>query len=61
VMDQKTLFPKIRTEVLDLLNNYINTPRLQKSIETYIVPPVLGNRAGVLGGIALAQKTFKPQ
>ena len=55
VMEQETLFPMIRLEVLSLLNNYINTPRLLDNIKTYIVPPMLGKRAGVLGGIALAQ------
>ncbi|MDF1516083.1 MAG: ROK family protein [Anaerolineae bacterium] len=58
VMEQKQLFPFIRKEVLDLLNNYLNTPELLQNIETYIVPPALGNRAGVLGGIALAQRAY---
>ncbi len=59
VMDQKALFPLIRKEVLNLLNNYINTPSLIESIDTYIVRPALGYRAGVLGGIALAQKALR--
>lgn len=60
VMEQKTLIPMIRMEVLNLLNNYIKSPGLLDNIESYIVPPILGKRAGVLGGIALAQKAVHP-
>ena len=56
VMDQIQLFPKIRQIVQDTLNGYINTPVITEEIDTYIVPPALGNRAGVLGSIALAQE-----
>lgn len=55
VMAQKHLFPLIRSEVQSLLNGYIQSPMIGEQIDSYIVPPVLGNRAGVLGGIALAQ------
>ena len=56
VMDQTQLFPKVRRLVRDTLNGYINTPVITEHIDTYIVPPALGNRAGVLGSIALAQE-----
>jgi fructokinase len=55
VMDQEALFPLIRDEVRRLLNGYIQSPMIVDRIDEYIVPPVLGSRAGVLGGIALAQ------
>jgi len=38
-----------------LLNGYVQVPAILRDIECYIVPPGLGNRAGVLGAIALAQ------
>lgn len=38
------------------LNQYIQSPQITQAIETYIVPPALGNRAGVLGAIALASR-----
>lgn len=56
VMDQTQLFPKIRRIVRDTLNGYIDTPVITENIDTYIVPPALGNKAGVLGSIALAQE-----
>ncbi len=54
VMQQTHLFPLIRREVQTLLNGYIRVPAILHDIETYIVPPGLGSRAGVLGAIALA-------
>ncbi|MGC9522067.1 MAG: ROK family protein [Anaerolineae bacterium] len=55
VMAQSVLFPMIRREVQELLNGYIQSPMILEHIDAYIVPPALGSRAGVLGGIALAQ------
>lgn len=52
------LFPLLRREVQSLLNGYLQIPDLLSGIETYIVPPALGNRAGVLGAIALAQEAL---
>jgi len=55
VMQQQSLFPRIRQNVLELLNGYVQSPALLDRIDEYIVPPGLGNQAGVLGAIALAQ------
>lgn len=56
VMQQLHLFPMIRENVLRLLNNYVQSPKILDGIDQYIVPPRLGNRAGVLGAIALAME-----
>lgn len=55
VMQQAHLFPRLRQEVRRLLNDYMPVPALCTQIDTYIVPPALGERAGVLGALALAQ------
>jgi len=55
VMDQKQLFPMIQQNVSTMLNGYIQSAQILEEIDRYIVPPALGNRAGVLGAIALAQ------
>jgi len=55
VMEQLHLFPMIRRKVRELLNGYINMTAITQENETYIVPPALGNRSGVLGAIALAE------
>ena len=46
VMQREELFPKISVRVAELLNGYLEPPK--------ILPPKLGARAGVLGAIALA-------
>jgi fructokinase len=55
VMEQPHLWPMLRRQVQDLLNGYVRSPVILDGIDRYIVPPGLGNRAGVLGAIALAQ------
>jgi fructokinase len=54
VMRRADLFGRIRREVLELLNGYIQAPEILERIDQYIVPPGLGGNAGVLGAIALA-------
>ena len=54
VMAQPQLFPLIRKKVSDKLNKYVQHPDILENIDSFIVPPQLGNYAGVLGGIALA-------
>ncbi|RME48418.1 MAG: ROK family protein [Chloroflexi bacterium] len=59
VMKQPQLWPMIWTNVPALLNDYVQASEILESIEDYIVPPMLGDRAGVLGAIALAQKATR--
>lgn len=56
VMAAPGLFRVVRREVQALLNGYVQAPEILERIDEYIVPPGLGNRAGVLGAIALAQQ-----
>ena len=56
VMEQRHLFPLIRQKVRELLNSYVQSPAILKQIDDYIVPPALGNKAGVLGAVALAER-----
>ena len=50
------LFKPVRTKVQTHLAGYVDSPTIRDSIETFIVPPGLGNQSGVLGAIALGQK-----
>lgn len=54
VMRQAVLFPRIRTEVIDLLNGYVRAAPILEAVDDYIVPPGLGERSGILGALALA-------
>jgi fructokinase len=55
VMQQPQLFPLVRRRVQELLNNYLPVPAILDHIDDYIVPPGLGDQAGVLGAMALAE------
>jgi fructokinase len=48
------LLSRVRQRTQDLINGYIQSSFILENIESYIVPPGLGNRAGVLGALALA-------
>jgi fructokinase len=56
VMEQKNLLLKVQKNVKKLLNNYIDIPQINRDIKDYIVLPKLGNQAGILGAIALAER-----
>jgi fructokinase len=56
VMHQVRLFQDVRAKVLAMLNGYIQAPEILDRMGEYIVPPALGESAGVLGAIALAMK-----
>lgn len=53
VMDVPGLLPKVREKTVAYLNDYVQHPSITEHIDDYIVPPALGNKAGVLGAIAL--------
>jgi fructokinase len=55
VMRHAGLLPQLRGEVQALLNGYIQAAAILERIDEYVVPPDLGDRAGVLGAIALAE------
>ncbi|WP_416298318.1 ROK family protein [Paenibacillus illinoisensis] len=53
VMQQMHLFPMIREQVMHNLHGYVNVPELLQHIDQYIVPPGLGQQAGLHGALAL--------
>lgn len=55
VMQQPGLIDNVRREVVESLNGYLQTDRITRDIDQFIAPPALGNQAGMLGAIALAQ------
>lgn len=59
VMEQQHIFPLVHREVKSLLNGYIQSATILEEIESYIVPPALGGRSGVLGAIALANRALQ--
>jgi fructokinase len=55
VMKVSGLIDLVRKEVVSILNGYVQKDEILEHIEQLIVLPGLGDRAGVLGCIALAQ------
>ncbi|HEY4552393.1 MAG TPA: ROK family protein [Bacillaceae bacterium] len=56
VMKQEHLFPLVREQVQKLLNGYVSFPEITERIEEYIVPPGLGDDAGIIGALKLARQ-----
>ncbi|HET9915387.1 MAG TPA: ROK family protein [Anaerolineales bacterium] len=56
VMQREFLFRKVRRRVRELLNGYVASKSILENINTYILPPGLGNQSGSLGAIALAMQ-----
>ncbi|HZU59526.1 MAG TPA: ROK family protein [Solirubrobacteraceae bacterium] len=55
VMAHGGLLGLVSDRLRQLVGGYLRTPLLSERIEEYLVRPQLGDRAGVLGAIALAQ------
>lgn len=56
VMQGPDLFPRVRKQVQNLLNGYVQAKEIIENIDQYIVPPGLGIHAGGAGSIALAMQ-----
>ena len=56
VPQQPALLPLVRAKTLAYLNHYVNSEAILNHMDTYLVPPGLGGRAGVCGAFALAQQ-----
>ncbi|MBV9004574.1 MAG: hypothetical protein JO181_07935, partial [Solirubrobacterales bacterium] len=54
-MERAGLLAMVRVRLRELIAGYLQTPLLAEDIDSFLVPPALGDRAGVLGAIALAQ------
>ncbi|MBJ6360531.1 ROK family protein [Paenibacillus sp. GCM10012307] len=61
VMHQLQLFPMIREEVRRNLNGYVSHPAVQDEIDSYIVPPGLGDNAGLCGSLALGLAAYRKE
>lgn len=59
VMHQDNLFQMVRDEVKKNLNGYIHSDKLTGTLEDYIVPPALGDHAGLTGAIELGKRAWE--
>lgn len=56
VMQAEHLLPRVRRHLLATLGGYVQAEALLSRIEDYVVAPRLGQRAGIAGALALAQR-----
>lgn len=59
VMHLPGLLAVTRSRTLELLNGYLASPRITEQVDEYLVLPGLGDRAGVLGALALAEQAHR--
>lgn len=56
VMKQQQLFPLLHQRIKAKINDYINLPT---NLSDYILPPTLGDQAGVVGALVIARQTVE--
>ncbi len=59
VANEPTLLRRVRAELAQSLHGYQVPPSVGASLDDYIVSPALGDRAGLLGAIAIAQAALR--
>ncbi|AZN39270.1 ROK family protein [Paenibacillus albus] len=59
VMHQEQLFPLIHAEVRNNLKGYVSAEAVLDGISSYIVPPGLGDNAGLCGSLALGLRALQ--
>ena len=57
-LNPQGLVPALRQATEARLAGYIKAPQLDPGLETYIVPPGLGDEAGITGAIALGRRAL---
>ena len=60
VLERPGLLQMVRDRLPGLLAGYLDAPELGAEVDRYLVAPELGDRAGVLGAIALAEERGFP-
>jgi fructokinase len=59
VMARARLLPLVRARLRAVLAGYVQSRALDEGIDDYVVAPALGERAGVLGALALARDAIE--
>jgi len=50
------LIERVRARLPEALAGYVDVPAITERIDTYLVPPALGERSGVVGALTLARE-----
>lgn len=60
VLHQPALLPRVRASLRRRLADYLQHPLFRARLDEYVVPSALGDDAGILGALELAQQAFSP-
>jgi fructokinase len=55
------LLPLVRARLLERLGGYVAADAVTRHVDSYVVAPLLGDRAGVAGALALAERALVAQ
>jgi fructokinase len=56
VMKQTQLYPLVRKKVKEILGGYVQSEQILEKMDEYIVPPGLGDNAGLAGALGLVMR-----
>lgn len=56
VFQRSFLFPLVRARVSERLRGYLDVPAITEGMDRFLVPPELGQDAGILGAMALGHR-----
>lgn len=59
VMQAAHLFPLVRSHLLRALAGYVQSAAILAGIDSFVVPPQLGQGAGIAGALALAERALR--
>jgi len=59
VMQSGQLFPLVRRHLTTSLAGYVQADALTRGMDQYVVPPRLGQQAGIIGALALAERAAR--
>jgi fructokinase len=59
VMQVDRLFPLVRKHLVKSLCGYVQSSEIISGIDQYVVPPLLGQQAGIAGALALAERAAR--
>jgi fructokinase len=59
VMQAAELFPLVRRHLTRSLGGYVQADALLSGMDDYVVPPLLGQQAGIAGALALAERAAR--
>lgn len=59
VMQAEHLLPLVRKQLLSSLAGYVQADAVLSHIEQYLVPPALGQQAGIAGALVLAERAAR--